>query len=427
MKQQYQVFFDKNNFVKLFDNKIFVIIFDNKFFVMKNIIGSPARKDDFFFRKREVEKLKKRIEVGAHLQVTAPRRVGKTSIMMYFLDNPMRGYHFVYVDTESIEEHDKYFKKIYEEILRSNAVTKSKKVLQQLKEKGNKFLSRIKGITILENSVELNETEEINYEEELINFLRGIDLQEERIVLLNDEFPYTIENIIAKENGETTKANTFLKANRALRQDPEIIGKLQIIYTGSIGLNALVERIGKTELINDLDSVSVKQLSKEEALELINKVLETYGYKIDKQAEEYLLKKIEWLIPFHIQLALKEIMDLQSNESLINEASINEAFNEIIDYRNNNYFDHYYKRLNKHLLGNEFKFAVDVLNEISKNDTIHSNTLYNLAVKYGIENNVKSIIGVLVYDGYINNNDTQEIYRFNSPIIKMWWYKHVCN
>jgi uncharacterized protein len=180
-------------------------------------------------------------------------------------------------------------------------------------------------------------------------------------------------------------------------------------------------------LINDLDSVPVLPLSADESHQLIQNVLKNYGYRIERKPSEYLLSKIEWMIPFHIQLALKEIMDLQPAEKEIDEASIDRAFNEIIDYRNNNYFDHYYKRLRKHLSPAEFKFAEELLCELSKTGTIHSNTIHNLAAKRKLETTYKSVTGALMYDGYINNNDTPEIYRFNSPILKMWWNKYVCN
>jgi len=90
---------------------------------MKNVIGNPARGENFYLRPDEIRKIKLRLESGAHLQVTAPRRVGKTSILMYFFDNQMPGYHFVYSDTEGINNHNDYFRKIYEEILRSDCVT----------------------------------------------------------------------------------------------------------------------------------------------------------------------------------------------------------------------------------------------------------------------------------------------------------------
>ena len=41
--------------------------------------------------------------------------------------------------------------------------------------------------------------------------------------------------------------------------------------------------------------------------------------------------------------------------------------------------------------------------------------------------NSQDVIKALIYDGYINNNDDAKIYRFNSPILKMWWYKNVTN
>lgn len=60
---------------------------------MKNIIGSPARGKDFYQRKREVEKIISSLSNGNNIQITAPRRVGKTSILWYLLDNDFTNRH----------------------------------------------------------------------------------------------------------------------------------------------------------------------------------------------------------------------------------------------------------------------------------------------------------------------------------------------
>jgi hypothetical protein len=392
---------------------------------MKNIIGNPARGEDFFPRKTEIHRIGKRIEAGGHIQLTAPRRVGKTSILMFFRDNPLAGYHFVYVDTEGVEEPDQYFKRLLEEILKISAISQSVRILKQFETGTNKFLGRVKTVKALGTQIELNEAAETDHYTELLNFIKGIDLAGEKIVVLNDEFPYTIENIIDKHNGDTTAAESFLKLKRTLRTDPEIDGKLQLVYTGSIGLNALVERMGKTELMNDVNAVNVNPLTDDEARQLTSQVLATYGYTIDYNTTTYLLKKADWLIPFHIQLALQEIMDLVLPGGLISDAIIDKAFAQIVDYKNNSYFDHYLSRLRKQFKNEKFEFAVELLSHIASNGTLHTNAIHNMAQKHGVQHELKSLLGTLAYDGYINNNDQPDTYRFNSPIIKMWWQKYV--
>ena len=418
--------FNKISIANILDKLFFAKYICLKLITMKNTIGHPAQGDNFFPRPKEVAKILKRIDAGGHIQLTAPRRVGKTSILMHLRDNPTEGYHFVYIDTEGINDADQYFKRIYQEILRSDFISRSAKIKVQLQEKGNRFLDRLKGFKIMNSGIDLNEADEIDHFDQLLNFVKGIDLDGKKIILLNDEFPYTIENIIDKNDGNISAAVDFLKQKREMRIDPDFREKLQFIYTGSIGLNALVERMGKTELVNDIPAVSVDPLNETEAKQLIAEVLNTYNYTMTDDTANYLLAKIEWLIPFHLQLALGEIMDMQPEGELSNNKVIDDAFVKIVDYKNNNYFDNYYTRLRKHFKKEEFEFAEELLSDMASDKIKERNQINNLAVKYNVQDSLKSILGTLQYDGYINNNGDTNVYRYNSPIIKMWWQKYVC-
>ncbi|PSL50243.1 hypothetical protein CLV51_1011587 [Chitinophaga niastensis] len=48
---------------------------------MKNVIGLPARGENFYQRTREIEKVIQSLSNGNNIQITAPRRIGKTSIL----------------------------------------------------------------------------------------------------------------------------------------------------------------------------------------------------------------------------------------------------------------------------------------------------------------------------------------------------------
>lgn len=394
---------------------------------MKNVIGTPARGEDFFQRKREIDKIVKAIEEGANIQLAAPRRVGKTSILMHLLDNQPNDNHYLYLDTEAISNSNDFFKKIYSEVIKSNCVSGSVKVMQQIKGAGNSFLKKIKGINVSGTGLELTETEDLDYYNELINLLKGIQLDKGKIILMIDEFPYTISNIIDKTNNDD-EAIKFLQLNRSLRLDPNINLKIQFIYTGSIGLNTTVENLNATALINDIMSIKVNPIKYHEGVELVKAILEYEKKTMTSENIDFLLKRTEWLTPFYIKLMIKEIVDLmEDGEDNITIELINDSFQEIIDYRNNNYFEHYYSRLRGFFNGNEFDFIIETLNFIVNHNTIKKGDIFNIAVKYKIEKEYRSLIHTLIYDGYIHSEDSGETYRYNSPILKLWWKKYVAN
>ena len=394
---------------------------------MHNIIGPPARGDNFLPREKEVKRIIKAVNEGVNIQLAAPRRVGKTSILMFLLDNQPDENHYIYVDTEAISSSNEFFKKLYGRIIKSDYISGSRKVLQQLKSASNGFLQKIKGINLGGNGLELTDVQGLDYFVELNNLLKGVQLDSGKLVLMVDEFPYTISNILAGTEG-ISKANSFLQLNRELRLDPEVNTKIQFIYTGSIGLNTTVENLGSTALINDILSIKVDPITTEQAKYLTNSILNYEKKKISEEDLDYLLKRIEWLTPFYIKLMIKEIIDLMSEEDEeITISLINDGFQEIIDYRNNNYFEHYYSRLRGFFDGKSFKFIIEVLNFIVVKSVIEKAEAYNIATKHGVQENYRNLMHTLVYDGYIHIEDGSESFRFNSPILRIWWKKYVAN
>jgi hypothetical protein len=235
-----------------------------------------------------------------------------------------------------------------------------------------------------------------------------------------DEFALTIENIIKYEG--VKNAQSLLKIHRELRQDSILLNKVTFIYAGSIGLESVASKMDSIGLINDLSSIKILPLKFDDAKEFAKTLATSNSIEIQENEIEYLLQKLEWLIPFYIQLIMNE---LRKVKALITPQIIDDAFDAILD--NRNHFDHWHVRL-KSLADNEYRFSKELLNTISENMTIQSNEAINIASKYSLnDDEAKEIIHSLVYDGYINNNDNAKEYRFNSPILRMWWYKNVAN
>ncbi len=62
-----------------------------------------------------------------------------------------------------------------------------------------------------------------------------------------------------------------------------------------------------------------------------------------------------------------------------------------------------------------------------RNNGIHSRALTNLAVEHGLLEHQINVVGILKHDGYINNQEDPARYRFNSPVIREWWWRNVAN
>lgn len=388
---------------------------------MRNIVGNPARGDNFFKRDREVGKILVSIENENNIQIAAPRRVGKTSILFHMLDAAVEGHKYVYVDTESIDSEEEFYKRLLREIIKVPGI---QGVAAKFLNAASVLARKIKSLKVMEVEVDMQEENEaVSYFDDLVHFLCGIQLDNgEKLILLIDEFPQTILNILNRQGTEA--ATRFLQSNRTLRLNPDILNKVRFIYTGSIGLNHTVAAIDSTAFINDLNTLEIEPLTAIEAGELLDSLLAVRGVVMRPSARNYLLDKLEWLIPFHIQLLVQELLRLDLPIDGIHEQHVDKAFEEIISARNDNHFAHYHSRLKSQFKGQELKYALEMLRLVAKDGVISRAQLLDQAYVFDVVDQYKKIIEILVYDGYINNVGQRDIYRFNSPVVRLWWNKY---
>ena len=261
----------------------------------KNITGQAVRGNDFFERPTLLRLLQRKIESGSSVLISAPRRVGKTSLMLRLKDTGMEGYYFIYMITESVNNENEYYKRILYEIFNTEFLTP----LQKLSQKTARVIKdRANRLTEVGKTLKFDPDTTLVYRDELIDTLKSIDLENKKIILLVDEFSQTIENIIEDEG--KNPAIHFLQGNRELRQNPEINGKIQFVFAGSIGLENIVSRLDAVNLVNDLDTLKVNPLSLAEAHDLLLELIANKPFSLGKALRDYILDKIQWLIPYYI-------------------------------------------------------------------------------------------------------------------------------
>lgn len=390
--------------------------------------GSPAEGGEKYFHRPAItEKIWRKIENGEHLQLTAPRRVGKTSILKHLVKQPREGYLVKYIIVQSVDSENEFYKLLFNELVEDKRIfSQLGGYLRQASQFAKDYINRISAIGT--NEVTFDHSASLDYEAELKQLIRAIDDGCEKIILQVDEFPHAVENILKIDAQAGVR---FLQSTREFRQDDRLSSKVQFIFTGSIGLGNIVKKIGQSNLIMDLAPVPVPPLSPKEAKALIKDLVQGLKdfHNIDLPLSETciscLLEKIDWLIPYYIQIVVDELCDIHEEGLPLDENAVNEALLRIVKnkYKHDNYFEHWKSRL-KSAFDDlaQYKLAREVLNLLSANRPLDKAAFHDLGVKHEVAE-PQYVLGVLEYDGYINDHEGR--LRFNSPILKAWWYKNV--
>jgi len=386
---------------------------------MKNSLGNPARGDAFYPRDNEIRKIYRVLGKGTSIYLSAPRRVGKTSILKFIEEFPEEGYFFIYVITESVDSENEFFKVVFEELIRSEAIGKLSRLYDTIKSGVETVLGRVKKVY----NIELREKGETDYYQILVELFDHIKKEYGQVVVLIDEFPQTIQNILNKEGKQA--AEHFVQRNRELRHHRNVVDKVHFIYTGSMSLYPMVEQVTALTAVNDLRTVEVGPLAYDEALDFIEKLLGADDVIVDEEVLRYTLDKMAWLIPFHLQLIAQEIVEVyETSGGDIDRKSVDQAFDQVVHSRNKPQFEPYFARLATLFKGVEYAFVFDVLEHIAKYDQVNSDVLHDTAVKHQVSEE-KRIMDILEGDGYLFKGEDRT-YRYTSPILQMWCRKHIC-
>jgi hypothetical protein len=384
----------------------------------KTIIGQAARGDDFLTRPDITNEIWQKLESGSNLLFVAPRRVGKSSILFNLLDNPKEKNIVIYYTSESVNSENEFYQKLFNHIIEK--LSRSTKYKAILISKGKHFLSSIESVG--KDGVKFSHDRSISYNQELNNLIKNMDLGEDKIIVLIDEFAQTVENIIKDENERA--AIHFLQSKREIRQSPEIYRKLQFVHSGSIGLENIVSRLNAMNLIGDLTPIKIPPLDRSETVKLCAKIMNGSGVTFSEGSFDHLLKVIEWLIPFYFQIIMDEASKILDTKFITNKI-IDQAVDNALKQRI--YFENWLTRIRNAYKSEEFSFIKELLNITSEKHKITISEIYNLAIKFKLENAYNNLVNALKHDGYVNNEQDPKIYHFNSPLLREWWYRNVAN
>jgi len=386
------------------------------------ITGQVARGDDYLPRPEITGEIQNKLDAGSNLLLVAPRRVGKTSIMMHLFDNPPENTIVIYYISQSVHNENEFYKGLFREI--TKRIGKIAKYKRTLTAGMKQVIKSIKAVG--KNGIGLNHDAAIDYHNEVFILIKKLKVKEKLIILV-DEFAETIENIAEKKDDGRQNAIHLLETFRALRQLPEAQKKIQFVFAGSIGLENIVESLACIKHINDITPVHISPLTKNKAAELSEKIIAGSGAEFGDGCLDYLFEAVEWLIPFYIQLILDETARILTENELkiITSTEISKAVNKVLTQSIN--FRHWEDRLTSIFKDADLVFIKSVLNTLSKNKHSTAAQITNIAAKNGLLDSYHNLLNVLKHDGYINNDEDPKIYRFNSPLLKEYWRRNVAN
>lgn len=386
---------------------------------LKSSVGQPAEGEDkYFHREKIVNKILRKLDNGENILLSAPRRIGKSSILKHIKNNPQEGQIIKYLIVQSVDSSEEFFKKLYNELINDDEIFEGiEGYLKRTTGIVRHYLGRLTGIST--EGFDVSPNDNINYYQECLDLMEFF--KNKKVVIFIDEFPDALNNILKKDKD---LAISFLQENRDIRQQFSNTN-LQFVYTGSTGLRNIVKNLGHLDLINDINEVHIPPFTEHEAIELIKRLVlgcQTYekDFTVDDASISHILQKVTWRLPYYLQVIVAELFEYyEDHNKPITIETVDWVLDEMVKAKSNHsdYFDNWKRRLHRSFKKDEYGLSIAILSHIAKHDSITSGEIKELA-KQCPNTKINHILSILEYDGYISED--QHAYGFNSFLLKEW-------
>ena len=384
---------------------------------MKNKVGPPVEGEDFFGREKELQFAFNQIEDGNSLLLAAPRRVGKTSFakkLIVMADD--RSWRILEINLEGIKSEPQFIKTFIKDLQKKTWWGSVSKAIR------NNIGSLLEQIDVsiekdgLKGSVAWKAKRK-----EVFEKLENLFEHNKNTLIMIDELGVLLNTYGEDVETGITNAESLLNWFRSLRQKSET--QIRWIFCSSIGIKNFTNRHNISYTINDIEPFKLKTFDKPLAKGLIEKLAESKGFELTDIIIEKMLEKIDWYLPYFVQLLFKEIHRLnQVEEFPVDKKLVDVAYERLIK---NQYFDTWDERL-------KYYYEVEItsrkiLNRLCQNPEGESRKLlFDLIHQASdpreeTEKELGQIIGMLTNDGYIYQHQNEK-FLFRSPFLRDYWY-----
>ena len=379
---------------------------------VSNKIGPPVEGNDFFGREKEIRLANKLLDRGHSLLLSAPRRIGKSSLAKKLIDEKKKqGWKCVYIDLEETDSEDGFLRLVID-AFSNNEIWKQ--IVSDTAKGLKSIFNKIEKVSVGPVEIDLGEREK---KENLYKNLKELVNHEKDTFIVVDELTLFV-GILNKTRNGVEKVTYILNWLRSLRQVKGT--KIRWLFCGSVGLRNFTSSKNLSYTINDLTEFSLDELDRKEALGLLLELSKSEKIRMSNNVIDYILDKLSWNIPYFIQVIFSKLSEEYYEE--LTTDSVDAAYKKLCS---ENYLGTWSERLVEY---QEHEMpARQILKELSTRPSgAERNALLDKLMTGQDPSKVDSmdltlskVLDMLENDGYIMRNGSLRTFR--SPLLRDYW------
>jgi hypothetical protein len=397
---------------------------------VRNVTGSPVEHDDFFDRPRDLARLQRELANGANALLTAPRRVGKTSLVLRLCElERQAGRCAVFINVEGCHDELAFAEKLIDGLTESGLHPEP---LSRLSLAFHKARQALRGMKVGAAGVdmEMSATDDPDHStlgRAVESIFKKIESDGKPVLLAIDEMPELLLALSRDEHG-TERVSRLLHWLRALRQTYR--HHVRWILLGSIGLDSFVDDRNLRKAINDLTPLYLDALTMEEADRFLSRLGESNGLPLSAGQRALIIDRVGWPLPHHLQIVFHALIDSGTTEP--DAAAVDAAFAHLLLPHNLSQFDTWRQRLDEQFGQSDATAAKDILRHLCQHaggreraQVLNALMITRQTADPGaVEDQLARLLLILQRDGYLLERAGR--YAFRSFLLREYWHRREC-
>ena len=389
---------------------------------MKLNVGNPVEGDDFFDREKEQQRAWRKLE-SSHLLMLAPRRIGKTSLILRLCETAdPHGFQAVQCSFARCGNEQECVNLLFHSLAEQES--RWKHLIDPLKT----ALGKLKGVKIGPVGIDWQPSQSTDWREVGDALGKVLDAGDTPWLICVDEVPVFVISLIKQGEDGKRRARAFLNWFRDLRQ--RHYKKVKWLLAGSIGLDTIAARLGWGDTINDLEPFPLAAFDEATALAFLSKLAASYDLPLEESACKAIIKRVGWPVPYYLQVMFSQLRDdWADNQAKPDEAAVERAFERLLAPAYRVHFDYWRQRLDEELGQPEASHATLLLDHASQD----VNGLNRDALGQALsprshdpderDRILRYLLDVLGGDGYLVERDGR--YAFRMELLRVYWQRRL--
>jgi len=397
---------------------------------MRRALGNWVVGEDFWDREAELALLIEDLKEGGNVLLTAPRRIGKTSLMRETARQIQDKFICLQVDLQKAHSPA-------DAIVELSMATKPylglwAKTTGLFDSVLSKLTSKIDSLRIDELTITLRSgITGTDWQAKGDRLFEALSESELPVVIFFDEVPILVNRLLqgsdyritAERRSETDAFMSWLRQNSIRHQK-----KVRMVVTGSIGFEPILHLAGLNATLNTFTPFPLRAWTNDIALSFIRASAIEYGLNLRDGAEQQMITQLGCCIPHYVQVFFDRVYRYSKlrETTEITPAIIDDVYRtEMLSIQGHAELSHLEERLKTVLGPDLYPFALAILTEVAVTDAMDTEAADAIAKQYAIEgklpsNSLRDILGILEHDGYLEQNNNHE-YCFVSKLVHDWW------